>query len=218
MKMKINDYSNETIGELLSVSKKILGKAEILIDEVPFYDRGSFWFKPVGENIEYDLVIRKLDKLSVLTILDEKYVSSIPVPITYKLELELSIFRDFIKDLEFRLKQETQEKFISAVSWPDYYKWDKTNNSFMVGDGRKFTLKKESFRWKVFNSLVSRKGEPVLVATIAKESGIKDEGEVRVVINQIRDKIKKNGLNDYLKIESLSENKTSTRGAYRILP
>lgn len=213
-----DDYSEETANQLLIVSKKILNKAELSL-ESPFLEKGSVWFSPVGEDIGYDQVIKKLVSLKVLDILDERHASP-PIfkPISYKLEVDLSAFRDFVHYLELRLQDKSQEQEASNVSWPEYYKWDESGHNFSVGDGKKLAFRSTNDgRWKVFDSMVKRKGDPVRVSTIAEESEIGNEGTVRIVIDQIRDRIKSNGLNDYLKIESLGKGKAGIRGAYRVV-
>ena len=216
----LDDYSEETINQLFLVSKEILNKAELSIEVAPFYDKGSVWFSPLAhEGINSELIINKLAKLQVVSILDQNF-QNVPIPhiSAYKIEINLSTLRDFVKDLELRIRSKTQkEEFSSNVSWPDYYKWDNSGHDFLVADGKKLSFQsKEQDRWKVFNSLVDCKGNPVLVSTLSKESGIGDEGKVRIVISQINKRIKTNGLSNYLKIESVGKGKSGVRGAYRI--
>lgn len=215
-----DDYSEETANQLLMVSKKILNKAELSL-ESPFLEKGSIWFAlSVSEGINnYELLIKKLAKLSVVSILDEDFQGEpIPHVRAHKLDIDLSVLRNFVHNLEARLQDKTQEQTVSDVSWPEYYKWDESGHNFSVGDGKKLAFRSTNDgRWKVFDSMVKRKGDPVRVSTIAEESGIGNEGTVRIVIDQIRDRIRTNGLNDYLKIESLGKGKAGIRGAYRVV-
>jgi hypothetical protein len=217
MSMKINsyldDYSEETISQLLSVSKKILTKAELSLQESPFIESGKIWFSLPDHKDE--ILINKLVDLGIVRILDENFQSD-PIPhiIAYQLNINLDILRNFVKDSDARLRSKTQ---VETVSWPDYYKWDESGHDFLVADGKRLSFQsKEQDRWKVFNSLASRNGSPVLVATLSEESGIDDEGKVRIVISQINKRIKANGLGNYLRIESVGKGKSGVRGTYRI--
>lgn len=210
----LDDYSEETINHLLSVSKEILTKAELSIQESPFIDSGKIWFNLSSSKDK--LPINKLADLGIVRILDENFQTDpIPHVLAYQLNINLDILRNFIKDSDARLRNKTQDEI---VSWPDYYKWDDNGHDFLVADGKKLSFQsQEHGRWKVFNSLASRNGSPVLVSTLSEESGIDDEGKVRIVINQINERIKVNGLSNYLRIESVSKGKSGVRGAYRIV-
>ena len=70
----------------------------------------------------------------------------------------------------------------------------------------------------MFDCLVKQKGNWVRVSVISDESGVKKGSTVRTIINQVRDKIREQHLNKYLKIESLGKEKLVAHGAYRVVP
>jgi len=210
--MKINNYSNDTRVKLLSVSKKMLSMLELADSEV-------IWFTPVGDDLtsaDYNLVINKLHNLWILDILDETHAGPpIPYPLSHKLKVSTKHLRKFINELE---KKDSDTQYIK-VSWPTSYRWDENGYRFLVGDGKEFIFQsKDSDRRNVFDCLVKRKGDWVRVDTISEELKIKDKRKVRIIINQISDRIKKNELNKYLKIESSNHENIQGYGAYRILP
>jgi hypothetical protein len=212
----LDDYSEETISQLLSVSKKILTKAELSLQESPFIESGKVWFSLPDHNDE--LPINKLADLGIIRILDENFQTDpIPHVLAFKLNINLGILRDFVKDAEVLSQDKTRTTEDTSVDWPEYYKWDESGRNFLVGEDKKLSFQSsEDTRCKIFNALVLRKGDWVRVSTISSELNMKDKAKIRTVINQIRNRIKENGLSDHLKIDTLGTRKSVSQGAYRV--
>ena len=216
MKMQatiLSDFSDDSKEKLLIVIKQILSKAELSTNA------NVIWFAPVGSDLtssEYHSVITKLHDLWILEILDENYAGPPMVyPISYKLRVFIPTLRSEIKKLENNQPNETNVE----IKWPETYRWDNTGLKFLLDDDKSLDFGGlNQSRRRVFNSLVERKGKPVRVSTISSENGINNEGKVRTIINQIRDRINKNKLGKYLRIEALGINKAGIHGSYRIVP
>lgn len=214
------NFTEETKNKLLFVAEKILSKAELSTSQ-----SGVIWFEVNGHELglaEHELIIKKVEDLGLIAILDKGYSdvgigSAILHPITYQLSVYTPALRKFVNNLEEKNQKHTLDN--NDIIWPDDYKWDKDMLNFQVQDGKKLPFSKNSSGiWKVFNSLVKRKGGWVRVSTLSEESGIKNEQTVRVVVNNIKTKIQNHKLGKYLKIESSKDDKSSLHGAYRVLP
>lgn len=210
-----NDFSSVSNEKLLYVARKILSMAEI--SRLP---NGMVIFDAQSNKLllsEYQQVIRKLQHLELVLIWDERLKQDIPAP--YPSQYVLTINDDNLRKLLDNLEGNIQVQSQKSISWPEYYKWDDTGLNYEVGDGKKLPFRSQlDFRWKVFDSLVKCKGQSVLVTTIADESGVKKESDVRIIISQLRKKINNRKLNKYLKIEPLGFGKVGIRGSYRITP
>lgn len=213
-----NDFTEETKNKLLFVTKRILSKAELSTSPTEI-----IWFEVKEDDLklaEYELIIKKVESLWFIDVLDERYLdiglgSAIFHPVAYKLKVYVPALREFVKNLE-----ETDEDMEDQlIQWPDYYRWDESGRNYLVGDGKKvFFQNVEDERRKIFDCLVKRKGDWVRVSTISKELNIEDKKKIRVVINQLRDKLRNNSLTSYLQIESLAKGRPGVQGAYRIVP
>lgn len=207
-------FSQEARNKLLFVSKKILTKVELTTSKSGSVCR----FDVSSQDLplkEWNLVIKKLQSLELVTIFDEKYIDVLPVsdPVSYQLIVNKPHLRDFISHLEG--KELSQDR----IEWPENYKWNDDGLSFLVAIGKGLSFqKKNNYRWKVFDCLAKQRGNWVRVSVISDESGVKKESTVRTIINQLRDKIRDQHLTKYLKIESLGNEKLVAHGSYRVVP
>lgn len=143
-------------------------------------------------------------------------------------ENEIRLYRDFVNtELNDRnsiipervrkstLSQTTKEEY-SDIQWPPEFKWDETENNYLVGDGKMVIFSASvSTRKDIFRALIKKQGLWKTVRDISKEVN-KTETYVRSVAKQLDQKIKDQGLGRYLKIEPRDE--TGRPGAYRTVP
>ena len=224
----VGNYSEDTKNKLLFVCKKILSKAELstsTIDLIWFEEKdvAIIWFEVKEDELklsEYHLVIKKIESLWLIEILDEQYlefnVTTLLYPIAYKLKVDISALRDLVNDLGEKSQNHTLDT--DNVYWPIYYKWDKDGSNFEVADGKMFSFREaNTYRWKVFDSLVKRKSKWVLVSTILKESGKEKNRDIHIIIDQLKKKINNQELGRYLKIDSLGKGQAGVPRSYRLI-
>lgn len=103
------------------------------------------------------------------------------------------------------------------ITWPDNFKWIDENTYDLAGEGRIPFMAKEDNKnkTKTYFKMMADVKTYVETREMSKETG-EDEAEVKIKLNQIREKIRNLGYHKLLTVEA--RNDRSKPSAYRLVP
>jgi len=101
------------------------------------------------------------------------------------------------------------------ITWPDNFKWIDENIYDLAGKGRITFMAKEDNKTKTYFQMMTEAKTWVTVDSMSKSTGETDE-QVRIKLNQIKDKIRNLGLSNLLTIKPKRD--YATMSAYRLVP